>query len=100
MTVKYKLGSMFAGIGGTCLGFQQAGAEIVWANEVDHNASITYRHFWKGEYLQEADVTEVDKTTIPQLDILIGGFPCQAFSIAGYRKGFEDERGNMFFSNS
>ncbi|MHC2832097.1 DNA (cytosine-5-)-methyltransferase [Bacillus sp. F9_6S_D1_P_5] len=97
MTVKYKLGSMFAGIGGTCLGFQQAGAEIVWANEVDHNASITYRHFWKGEYLQEADVTEVDKTTIPQLDILIGGFPCQAFSIAGYRKGFEDERGNMFF---
>ncbi|MCC2385650.1 DNA cytosine methyltransferase [Bacillus cereus] len=97
MTVKYKLGSMFAGIGGTCLGFQQAGAEIVWANEVDRNASITYRHFWKGEYLQEADVTEVDKTTVPQLDILIGGFPCQAFSIAGYRKGFEDERGNMFF---
>ncbi|WP_337050737.1 DNA cytosine methyltransferase [Priestia megaterium] len=93
----YTVGSMFAGIGGTCLGFKQAGAKVVWANEMDKNACITYRNYFGEDYLQEGDITQIDKTTIPQLDILIGGFPCQAFSIAGYRKGFEDERGNVFF---
>jgi DNA (cytosine-5)-methyltransferase 1 len=88
---------MFAGIGGTCLGFIQAGAEIVWANEIDANACITYRNYFGDTYLQEGDITQLDKSTIPELDILIGGFPCQAFSIAGYRKGFEDDRGNVFF---
>lgn len=88
---------MFAGIGGTCLGFQQAGARIVWANELDKNACITYRENFGDEYLLEGDITQVDKTTIPSLDILIAGFPCQAFSIAGYRRGFEDERGNVFY---
>lgn len=93
----YRVGSMFAGIGGTCLGFKQAGAEIVWANEMDKNACITYRENFGDSYLLEGDITKVDKTTIPELDILIAGFPCQAFSIAGYRKGFEDERGNVFY---
>lgn len=93
----YRVGSMFAGIGGTCLGFKQAGAEIVWANEMDKNASITYRENFGDEYLLEGDITKVDKNTIPDLDILIAGFPCQAFSIAGYRKGFEDVRGNVFY---
>ncbi|KAF1342939.1 Cytosine-specific methyltransferase [Bacillus subtilis] len=93
----YRVGSMFAGIGGTCLGFIQAGAEIVWANEIDANACITYRNYFGDTYLQEGDITQIDKSTIPELDILIGGFPCQAFSIAGYRKGFEDDRGNVFF---
>jgi DNA (cytosine-5)-methyltransferase 1 len=88
---------MFAGIGGTCLGFKQAGAEIVWANEIDKNACITYRENFGDDYLFEGDITKVDKSTIPELDILIAGFPCQAFSIAGYRKGFEDERGNVFY---
>lgn len=93
----YRVGSMFAGIGGTCLGFQQARATIVWANELDKNACITYRENFGDEYLLEGDITKVDKTTIPSLDILIAGFPCQAFSIAGYRRGFEDERGNVFY---
>ncbi len=88
---------MFAGIGGTCLGFIQAGARIVWANEIDKNACITYKNYFGDTYLQEGDITQLDKSTIPELDILIGGFPCQAFSIAGYRKGFEDDRGNVFF---
>lgn len=93
----YRVGSMFAGIGGTCLGFIQAGARIVWANEIDKNACITYKNYFGDTYLQEGDITQLDKSTIPELDILIGGFPCQAFSIAGYRKGFEDDRGNVFF---
>ncbi|MCM3045238.1 DNA cytosine methyltransferase [Bacillus altitudinis] len=97
MLLTFKVGSMFAGIGGTCLGFKQAGADIVWANEMDKNACITYRENFGEDYLKEGNILEVDKTAIPKLDILIGGFPCQAFSIAGYRKGFEDERGNVFF---
>lgn len=95
--MNYRVGSLFAGIGGTCLGFEQAGAEIVWANEFDKNACKTYRSNFGDSYLVEGDITLIDKSTIPQLDILIGGFPCQAFSIAGYRKGFEDDRGNVFF---
>ncbi|TDL74238.1 DNA (cytosine-5-)-methyltransferase, partial [Peribacillus frigoritolerans] len=95
--MSYRVGSLFAGIGGTCLGFQQAGAEVVWANEMDKNACITYRNYFGDTYLEEGDINLIDKSTIPQLDILIGGFPCQAFSIAGYRKGFEDDRGNVFF---
>ncbi|WP_353856635.1 DNA cytosine methyltransferase [Bacillus sp. Bos-x628] len=97
MILTYRVGSMFAGIGGTCLGFIQAGARIVWANEIDKNACITYKNYFGDTYLQEGDITQLDKSTIPELDILIGGFPCQAFSIAGYRKGFEDDRGNVFF---
>lgn len=93
----YTVGSMFAGIGGTCLGFKQAGATIVWANEMDKNACITYRENFGDSYLQEGDITKINKNTLPQFDILIAGFPCQAFSVAGYRRGFEDERGNIFF---
>ncbi|KMK95062.1 DNA cytosine methyltransferase [Rossellomorea marisflavi] len=93
-----RVGSLFAGIGGTCLGFEQAGARIVWANEMDKNACITYRHMHNGApYLVEGDISKIDKTIIPKLDILIAGFPCQAFSIAGYRRGFNDDRGNVFF---
>nr|WP_254903128.1 DNA cytosine methyltransferase [Bacillus toyonensis] len=97
MKMTYRVGSMFAGIGGTCLGFKEAGAKIIWASEIDKNACITYRENFGESYLLEGDITKVDKTTIPQLDILIAGFPCQAFSVAGYRKGFEDDRGNLFF---
>lgn len=95
--LNYRVGSMFAGIGGTCLGFMQAGAEIVWANEMDKNACITYRNNFGEKTLVEGDISHLNKEEIPPLDILIAGFPCQAFSIAGYRKGFEDERGNVFF---
>lgn len=98
MSEKYTAGSMFAGIGGICLGFKSAGAKIVWANEIDHYACETYRHNFNGApFLQEEDVYKVDADSIPDLDILTAGFPCQAFSIAGYRRGFEDERGVLFY---
>ncbi len=93
----FKVASLFAGIGGICYGFKQAGAQIVWANEIDKDACKTYRHNFGDKYLVEGDIKEVDPNTIPDIDILNGGFPCQAFSVAGYRKGFDDERGNLFF---
>lgn len=92
-----KVASLFAGIGGICYGFKQAGAEIVWANEIDKDACKTYRHNFGSGYLIEGDIKDVNPYDIPDIDILNGGFPCQAFSVAGYRKGFEDERGNLFF---
>lgn len=97
MSNALKVASLFAGIGGICYGFKQAGAEIVWANEIDKDACKTYRHNFGGDYLVEGDIKLVDPNDIPDIDILNGGFPCQAFSVAGYRKGFDDERGNLFF---
>lgn len=94
---KLRVASMFAGIGGICLGFKNAGAKIVWANEIDKNACITYRHNLGNVYLVEDDIKNISEYDIPDMDILTAGFPCQAFSVAGYRKGFQDERGNLFF---
>ena len=94
---KHTVGSMFAGIGGICLGFRQAGFDIVWANEKDAAACRTYRHNFGDEYLIEANIKKVDKKDIPKFDILTAGFPCQPFSVAGSQKGFNDVRGNLFF---
>lgn len=94
--VSYFVGSMFAGIGGIELGFKKAGFKISWANEIDKNANITYKHNFNN-ILKTGDMREVDPKTLPKTDILVGGFPCQAFSIAGHQKGFGDERGEIFF---
>ncbi|WP_338660833.1 DNA (cytosine-5-)-methyltransferase [Paraclostridium sordellii] len=113
MKRNYKVASMFAGIGGICLGFKNEGCELVWANEIDKYACETYRHNFNGApHLVEGDIHDITRpkngetiheclkrvdASIPDFDILTAGFPCQAFSIAGERKGFEDERGNLFF---
>ena len=94
--IKYKVASLFAGIGGICRGFQKAGAEVIWANEIDSYACKTYRKNFAHELIEE-DIHKVKTNEVPDFDILTSGFPCQAFSIAGYRKGFNDERGNLFF---
>lgn len=94
---KIKVGSMFAGVGGVCYGFKEAGAQIIWANELDKFACMTYSQNFGNGYLVEGDIKDVCSKTIPDIDILTAGFPCQAFSIAGNRKGFDDERGNLFF---
>jgi len=91
-----KVGSLYAGIGGICLGFKQAGYDIEWANEVDKNACITYRENFDHK-LYEGDIMELDIAKLNAIDVLAGGFPCQPFSVAGYRKGFSDNRGNHFF---
>lgn len=90
------VGGLFAGIGGIELGFKKAGFKILWANEIDKNAAITYRKNHK-HTLFEKDLKELETSEVEKVDILTGGFPCQAFSVAGYRKGFEDDRGNVFF---
>ena len=94
------IGSMFAGIGGICTAFKQAGYDVAWANEFDANACKTYRHNFTDIHLIEGDVCEVDATLDLSVDVITSGFPCQAFSVAGYRKGFDDERGNMFFETA
>lgn len=146
---KYKVGSLFAGVGGVCLGFLQAKTnhseyKLVWANEIDEYAAVTYRNNFEHNLI-EGDINKVlnpglidekiyalqiesDKTDDlekidkihqkiqelreekddylikreqileSRIDVLLGGFPCQAFSIAGERKGFDDDRGNLFLS--
>lgn len=92
-----KVCSLFSGIGGIDLGFQQAGFDIVWANEFDKDAATTYRHNFGGEHLVEKDIRYVDAINIPDFDVLVAGFPCQPFSSLGKKKGFLDPRGNLFF---
>lgn len=119
---KYKVGSLFAGVGGICLGFQQAKTNksqyrLKWANEIDEFACHTYRTNFSHDLL-EGDIKKVlhpelvsddnedfkyyselhNKILKEPIDILNGGFPCQAFSIAGEQKGFDDERGNLFLN--
>nr|PMK37668.1 DNA (cytosine-5-)-methyltransferase [Vibrio breoganii] len=88
---------LFAGIGGVRLGFQNAGGACVFSSEFDKNAQKTYA-LNHGDF-PFGDITQIDPEMIPDHDVLLGGFPCQAFSVAGYRQGFDDEkgRGNLFF---
>ena len=96
-TKKYKVISLFAGIGGIDLGFDYAGFDVIWANDFDKYAVQTYRQN-VGEHIVHADITTI-VDEIPEHDVLIGGFPCQPFSTLGKLKGFEDEgRGNLFFT--
>jgi DNA (cytosine-5)-methyltransferase 1 len=90
-----RVGSMFAGIGGICLGFKYAGANIVWANELDKFACKTYRHVFGQDYLVEGDIRKIELDSIPDFDVLTAGFPCQPFSVMGKQKGFADPRGTM-----
>lgn len=95
-TSKYTMIDLFAGIGGTRLGFQLHGnIKSVFSSEWDKFSSKTYYANF-GE-IPEGDITEIDETSIPDHDILVGGFPCQAFSQAGLKKGFDDTRGTLFF---
>jgi DNA (cytosine-5)-methyltransferase 1 len=88
---------MFAVIGGICLGFKSAGAEIVWANEIDKYACTTYRYNFGSDYLVEGDIRNIDVSSLPNFDVLTAGFPCQPFSVMGKQQGFGDPRGTMYF---
>lgn len=88
---------LFAGIGGMRLGFEQAipGMETVFASEIDKFANQTYLENFGGTVA--GDITKIDAADIPPSDLYLAGFPCQAFSLAGHRLGFEDTRGTLFF---
>ncbi|MFH1694707.1 MAG: DNA (cytosine-5-)-methyltransferase [Patescibacteria group bacterium] len=90
---------LFAGIGGNRLGFKSAGFQTVYANDFDDYCKVTYDLNSPDLKLTVADIKEVEASTLPDFDVLLAGFPCQAFSVAGYREGFEDRkgRGNLFF---
>ena len=77
------------------LGFKNAGFNIIWANEIDHWACETYRGYF-GNHIIESDVAEIIKEEIPDSDIILGGFPCQDFSVIWKRGGLETERGNLY----
>lgn len=94
----YKLLELFAGAGGLALGLEKAGFDSVLLNEFDKHACNTLRENRPLWNVVEGDVREVDFTGFREkIDILSGGFPCQAFSYAGKKMGFEDTRGTLFF---
>lgn len=86
---------LFSGIGGFRLGLERAGHECVGSCEIDKFARQIYEKRFGDK--PELDVRELDASRMPKFDILTGGFPCQAFSIAGKRMGFDDTRGTLFF---
>ena len=96
---KLKSGALFCGIGGFCLGFEGAGFKTAWANDVDPYACAVYRENFPANKLIEKDVRKlsVQKDNLEPVDVLHAGFPCQSFSQAGSRTGFNDERGRLFF---
>lgn len=91
-----KVVSLFAGIGGFDLALERLGHEIIYVNEWDKFAAQIYEKNFKTKP-DTKDIRLVDTTSIPECDLLVGGFPCQTFSIAGKRGGFNDTRGTMFF---
>lgn len=86
---------LFAGVGGIRLAFESIGGECVFSSEWDKFAAKTYEANFG--HLPAGDITEIPESQIPKHDVLLGGFPCQPFSHAGLKRGFEDTRGTLFF---
>ena len=101
----YKAIDLFAGIGGIRMGFDQAFGkkiETVFVSEFDEPAQKTYRANFDDPFDISGDITQIEASQVPDFDICLAGFPCQAFSLAGKRKGFDDDykgraRGTLFF---
>jgi DNA-cytosine methyltransferase len=104
---KIKYIDLFAGIGGFHQAMQSVGGECVFASEIDKNARESYEANYKadspevfandGQYFNN-DITKTVPAEIPDFDVCCGGFPCQPFSVAGLKKGFDDTRGTLFFN--
>lgn len=90
-----KVVSLFSGAGGLDLGFIWAGHEIVWANDLYSDAVATYK-LNIGSHIVEKDIREVSSSDIPDCDIVIGGFPCQGFSVANVKRNTHDERNVLY----
>jgi DNA (cytosine-5)-methyltransferase 1 len=90
---------LFAGIGGIRTGFESIGFETVFSNDFEPKVKVSYDLNYGKNSLTLRDIRDIQVEELPKFDFLLGGFPCQAFSIAGYRQGFEDTagRGNLFF---
>ena len=93
---KFTFIDLFAGVGGFRIAMQNLGGKCVFSSEIDKFAKKTYEHNF-GE-VPFGDITKINEKKVPEHDVLCAGFPCQAFSIAGKRKGFKDEtRGTLFY---
>ena len=88
---------LFAGAGGLAIGLEKAGFNAVALNEIDKKACETLRRNRPDWNVLEGDISNIDFTEYKDIDFLSGGFPCQAFSYAGNKLGFEDTRGTLFF---
>ncbi|RFF26710.1 MULTISPECIES: DNA cytosine methyltransferase [unclassified Wenzhouxiangella] len=104
MSKKYRAAALFSGIGGFCLGFGRANISTAWAIENDDYAATTYRRNLQEAKLIErngkpSDIREISTSShqLAAMDVFHAGFPCQSFSQAGNRKGFDDDRGQLFF---
>lgn len=95
----YQVGSLFAGMGGFCLAFAKEGFRVTWANEKDRFAVETYRHNFTDTAVYHKPIEELSVVgdELSPVDVLTAGFPCQPFSVAGSKLGFDDERGRSFF---
>ena len=93
--MSYKFIDLFAGIGGFRSGFEKHGCECVFTSEIDSHAQEMYGLNYDDTV--HSDITQIDEKEIPNHDILLAGFPCQPFSIAGEKRGFNDTRGTLFF---
>lgn len=90
-----KVVSLFSGAGGLDLGFKMAGHEIIWANDLYGDAVETYRHNI-GNHVVCEDIAMVSADDVPDCDIIIGGFPCQGFSVANTKRHESDERNALY----
>lgn len=93
----YKVVSLFAGCGGLDLGFAQAGFQTIWANEYDKTIWETYEYNHKGVTLDRRSIIDIPSNEIPDADGIIGGPPCQSWSLAGAMRGGNDPRGQLFY---
>ena len=95
MKRKPTVASLFSGCGGMDLGFAQAGFKLLWANDFETTACETYAHNL-GNHIICGDITRIDLNHIPDVDVMIGGFPCQDFSMIWKRGGLDTDRGNLY----
>ena len=98
---KYKVASFFAGVGGIDLGFEQSGFfKTIYANEYDKYPAETMQFNFERLKVDTRDIKDIDVKTLPNFDVMLAGFPCQSFSVAGLRQGFKDSkgRGDLFFN--
>ena len=87
--------SLFSGCGGMDLGFKKAGFNVLWANDIDSKACETYAKNF-GKHIICGDIAEIDYSSIPEADLILGGFPCQDFSMIWKRGGINTKRGNLY----
>lgn len=94
---RLRIASLFSGAGGLDLGFKRAGFEIVWANDNDRDAVETYKRNI-GDHCVLGDIEDLDIKDIPRVDGIIGGFPCQGFSVANTQRAVDDSRNALYRS--